>query len=132
MVHDSGMCISGKKWIKMRMKTPIHLNSKGNEVIVWCSFIIWSCLFLNSHYPYMCYHRRCLLHHISARRVNNDNIHQGLEAILVIRISICCQVWWMKRWEASLWTCVPLFKVIAMTIFQSVLWATICSFLVGH
>jgi hypothetical protein len=62
-------------------ETPIHLNSKGNEVIVWCSFTIWLCLLLNSHYPYMCYRCQCLLHRISASRINNDNIHQGLEVI---------------------------------------------------
>ncbi len=81
MVHDNGMCTSGKKWIKMRMKTPIHLNSKGNEIIIWCSFTIWSCLFLNSHYSYMCYHHQCLLHHICVSWFNNDNIHQGSEVL---------------------------------------------------
>jgi hypothetical protein len=28
----------------------------------------------------MCYHRESLLHHVCVNHVNNDNIHQGLEA----------------------------------------------------
>jgi len=31
MTRDSGLCTSDKKWLKMRMKTPICHNSKGNE-----------------------------------------------------------------------------------------------------
>ncbi len=81
MVHNSGMCTSGKKWIKKIMKTPIHLNSNGKEVIVWCSFTIWLCLPLNNHYSYMCYCHWCVLHHIYASQVSNDNVHQGLEII---------------------------------------------------
>jgi hypothetical protein len=55
--------------------TPIHLNIKRNEVIVWCSLNIWLCLFLSSRHHYMCYHRQCPLHHICASRVNNDDVH---------------------------------------------------------
>jgi hypothetical protein len=29
----------------------------------------------------MCYHCECLLHHICANHVNNNNVHQGLEVI---------------------------------------------------
>jgi hypothetical protein len=65
----------------MRMKTPIHFNSKGNEVITWCSFGIGSCLFLNNHHHYMCCCRQCSLHHICASQVNNDNVHQSTEAV---------------------------------------------------
>jgi hypothetical protein len=32
------MCTSDNKWIKKRMKTPICLNSKGNEIITCSSF----------------------------------------------------------------------------------------------
>ncbi len=65
----------------MRMKTPIRLNSKGNEVIAWCSFDIRLCLFLTSHCRYMCYCRQCSLHHICVNWVNNDNVHQSMETI---------------------------------------------------
>ncbi len=33
MMPNSGLCTSGKKWIEMKMKIPICLNNKGNEVI---------------------------------------------------------------------------------------------------
>jgi len=63
------------------MKTPIHLNSKGNEVITWCSLSIWSCLFLNKHHCYMCYRRPCSLHHICMSWVSNDDVHQSLNVV---------------------------------------------------
>jgi hypothetical protein len=75
------LCTNGKNWIKTRMKTPIHLNSKGNEVVVWCLFGVRSCLFLNNHHHCICCRHWCLLHHIGVSQVNNDNIHQNPEAI---------------------------------------------------
>ncbi len=78
---NSGMCKNSKNWIKIKIKTPIHLNSKGNEVIAWCLFNVWSCLLLSWHYHCMCYYHQCLLHHICVNQVNNDDIHQGMEAI---------------------------------------------------
>jgi hypothetical protein len=63
------------------MKTHIHPNSKGNEVIAWCLFSVWSCLLLSSHCHCTCYCHQCLLHHICVNRVNNDDIHQGPKAI---------------------------------------------------
>jgi len=81
MMHDNGMCISGKKWIKTRVQTPICLNSKGNEIIVWCLFNIWSCILLSNHHHYMCCHCWYSLHHIYASWVNNDDVHQGPETI---------------------------------------------------
>jgi hypothetical protein len=81
MMCDSGLCTNGKKWIKTRMKTPICFNSKGNEVITWCLLNIWSCFLLSSHHCYMCCHYQCLLHHIYANQINNDDICQGLKTI---------------------------------------------------
>ncbi len=81
IMSNSGMYTSSKKWIKTKMKKPIHLNNKGNEVITRCSFNIWSCLFLNNHHYYMCYHRRYSLHHIYASWVNNDDVHQSSEVV---------------------------------------------------
>jgi hypothetical protein len=78
---DSGLCISDKKWIKTKMKTPIRLNSKGNEVIAWCLLSVWSCLFLNNHHCYMCYCHRCSIHHIYANWVSNDDVHQSLKVV---------------------------------------------------
>jgi len=79
MVCNSGLCISDKKWIKMRMKTSICLSNKGNEIITQCLFIIWLCLLLSNHHHCMCCHCQCLLHHICASRVNNDDVQQGLK-----------------------------------------------------
>ncbi len=59
------------------MKTPIHLNSKGNEVIAWCSFDVRSCFLLSSHCCYMCCRHQCLLHHICVSQVNNDEVYQN-------------------------------------------------------
>jgi hypothetical protein len=82
MTRDSGMCTDNQKWIKMRMKTSICLNNKGNEVIVWRSFDVGSCILLNNHHRYMCCHCQCSLHHICANQINNDNVHQSMEAIV--------------------------------------------------
>jgi hypothetical protein len=81
MLCNSGMCTNGTKWIKTRMKTPICVNSKGNEIITWCLISIWSCFLLNNYHHYMCYYHRCLLHHICVNWVNNDNVHQVLEVV---------------------------------------------------
>jgi len=51
---------------------------------------------------------------------------------LVIRISTHHRVWWRKRWEASFWTCAPLFKTIVAIIFQSVSWVVVHSLLKRH
>jgi hypothetical protein len=69
------------KQSKTKMKTPIYINSKGNEVITWCSFNVWSCLLLSSHCHYMWCCCQCSLQYIYANQVNNDDIHQGSEAI---------------------------------------------------
>jgi len=81
MLCNSGMCTNGKKWIKTRMKTPICVDSKGNEIIAWCLISIWSCFLLNNHHHYMCCCRWCSLHHICENWVNNDDVHQVLEVV---------------------------------------------------
>jgi hypothetical protein len=81
MTHNSGLCTSGQKWIKTRMKTPIPFNSKGNEIIDWCSFIIGSCFLLSNHHRYMWCRCWYLLHHICANWVSNNNVHQNLKTI---------------------------------------------------
>jgi hypothetical protein len=81
MMHDNGLCTSNKKWIKTKMKTLIHFNSKGNEVITWRSFNVWSCLFFNNHWSCMCCCHQCSLHHIYANWINTNNIHQSLEVV---------------------------------------------------
>ncbi len=63
------------------MKTPIHLNNKGNEIITQGSFDIKSCFLLNSHCRCMCCHCQSLSHHIYASQVNNDNVHQSSKII---------------------------------------------------
>jgi hypothetical protein len=77
----SGLCRSDQEWIKTRIKTPICLNSKGNEVIVWCLFSVGLSLLLSNCCRCMCYHCRCWLHHICASQVNNDNVHQSSEVV---------------------------------------------------
>ncbi len=81
MTRNNDLCTNNKKWIKTRMKTPIHINSEENEIITWYSFSVWLCLFLNSHHCCMYYCYQCSLHHISASQVNNDNVHQSLEVV---------------------------------------------------
>jgi hypothetical protein len=81
MTHDNGMCTSDKKWIKTKMKTPICVNSEGNEIIAWCSFSVRSCHLVSSHHRYMCYCYQCSLHHICANWISNDNIHQSSKTI---------------------------------------------------
>jgi hypothetical protein len=81
MMCCNGLCTSDQEWIKMKMKTLIHFDSKGNEVIAWCSFGIGSCLFLSNHNRCMCCHHRCSMHHICASWISNNNVHQSLEAI---------------------------------------------------
>lgn len=70
-----------KNWIKTRMKKPICLNNKGNEIITYCLLNIWSCLFLSSHHCCMCWHHWCLLHHIYVSWIINDDVHQGPKVI---------------------------------------------------
>ncbi len=81
MTNDSGMHTSNKKKIKMKMKTPICFNNKGNIIIPWCLFGVRSCLLLSNHYRYMCYCCQCLLHHIQVSWVSNDNVHQSMKNI---------------------------------------------------
>jgi hypothetical protein len=81
MMHDSGLSTRGKKWIKMRMKKPIRFNSKGIEIITWCSFIVWLCTLLSSHHCCMCCHCWFSLHHICSSQVSNDDIHRGPKAV---------------------------------------------------
>jgi hypothetical protein len=61
--------------------TPIRLNNKGNEVIAWCSIDVGSCLLLSSHCRCMCCFHRFSLHHICVSRINNDKVHQSMEAV---------------------------------------------------
>jgi hypothetical protein len=81
MKHSSGLCTCGQKWIKTKMKTPIRFNTKGNEVITWCSLNIWSCLLLNNHHRCLCYCRWCSLHNICASWVSDDDVHQGSKVV---------------------------------------------------
>jgi len=81
MTCNYGMCTSDQEWIKLRIKTPICLNSKGNEIITWCSFCIGSCLFFNIHHCCMCYCCQCSLNHIYVSWVNNDNAHQSRKVV---------------------------------------------------
>jgi hypothetical protein len=81
MTCNSGMYKNSKNWIKMKMKTPIHLNNKGNEVIAWCLLNVWSCLLLSNHCHCTCHCHQCLLHHICVNQVNNDDIHQSPKVI---------------------------------------------------
>jgi len=81
MTCNSGWCTSGQKWIITRVKTLICLNSKGNEVIIWCLFNIWSCLLLNIHHCCMCCYRRCSLHHICVSWISNHDVHQGPKVV---------------------------------------------------
>jgi hypothetical protein len=46
-----------------------------------CSLIIWSCFLLNNHHHCMCCRHRCLLNHICANYVNNDNVHQSSKVV---------------------------------------------------
>jgi len=92
MTCDNGLCISNHEWIKLRMKTPIYFNNKGNEVIAWCSFGIRLCLFVSNHPCCMCYHHQCSLHHICANQVNNENVHQNIETIFKNNIHLLSNV----------------------------------------
>jgi hypothetical protein len=78
---NNGWCTSGQKWTTTRMKTFIRLNSKGNEIIIWCLFNIWSCLLLNNHHYCMCCCCWCSLHHICVSRINNHDVHQGPKVV---------------------------------------------------
>jgi hypothetical protein len=104
------LCTSDQKWIKMRMKTLIHFDSK-DEIITRCLFDIRSCFFLSVIIIDTCY--------IIFVRIKLTMIMfiKVWKLFLVIRISTRCQVWLGKRWETSLWTCVSLSKTIATTVF---------------
>jgi hypothetical protein len=64
-----------------KVKAPIRLNNKGNEVIAWCSIDIRSCLLLSNHCRCKCCSHRFLLHHICVSRVSNDEVQQSMEAV---------------------------------------------------
>jgi hypothetical protein len=85
MTYNYGLRISDKKWIKTRMKTLVHLNSKGNEIIVCCSLSIWSYFLLSNYHCCMCCCRQCSLHYICASWVSNEDIHQGPKTIFDVK-----------------------------------------------
>jgi len=123
------------KWSNMNqmgMKTPIHLNNKGNEIIAWCLFNIWSCLFMSSHHHYMCCHYQCSLHHICASWVNNDDIHWGLKVVSSDKdIHLTLGVMKEKVGNLSL-NIVPFSKAIATIVFRNVSWVVVGSPPQGH
>ncbi len=132
MTYDNGLRTNNKKWIKMIMKTPICLNNKGNEVIAWCSFNIWSCFLLSDHHHYMFCRHQCSLHHIYASWISNDNIHQGLEVVFTDKdINLLSNVMREKVGDFPLNMCSILQSNSGNNI-QSVSCAIICSLSQGH
>jgi hypothetical protein len=137
---NSGVWTSDKKWIKMIMKTSIHINSKEDEIIVWCSFDLGLCLFLSSHRCCMCCHHQWPLHHICASWINNDKVHQSMKAIS--NNKNIHSLWDVKEIGEKpqkkkkvknllLNMCFPL-QSNNYNIFWNVLWAVVSSLPQGH
>ncbi len=130
MTCNSVLCKSDKKWIKTKMKTPIHFNNKGNEIIAWCPLNIWLCLLLSSHHCCVCCCRWCSLHHICASWINNDNVHQHPEIIFGDKdIHSSLGVAREKVRDLPLNMCAPLSTTIITIISLNVLCIVARSFL---
>jgi len=116
MTHDSGMCKRNQKWIKMRMKTPIHFDNNGNEVIIWCSFGVGLCFFLNNDYHacVVIINAPCTIF-VWVGSIMTMYI-KVWKSSLVIKMFTRHRVRWKKRWETSFWTCVLLSKAITTTV----------------
>jgi hypothetical protein len=109
------------------MKTPICFNSNGNDVIIWCSLNVWSCIFwvtiiatcvvvINVRYTIYVRFESTMIMSIKVQKL-----------FLVIRISIHHCV--MKENVGDLLlTCVPFSKVVVMRISWSVSWVVVHSF----
>jgi len=132
MAHDSGLCTNDHEWIKTKIKTPICLNSKGNEVITWCSFDVGLCLFSSNHRRCMCCCSRCLLHHIYASWVSKDNVCQSMQVVFGNKNIHLSSSVTREKVGASFWTRVLLSKAIVTIIFWSVWWVDVRSFPQGH
>ncbi len=88
--------------------------------------------FFSSHCRCMCCCHQCSLHHLCANWVNNDNIHQSSKIISSVKdIHSLLGVAREKVGDLHL-TCASFSKTIVTIIFQSVSWATVCSFSQGH
>ncbi len=115
----------------MRMKTPIRFNNKGNEIITWCLFDVRSCILLCNHCHYTCC-CWCLLHHIYASRVNDDNVHQSMEIVFNNKnIHLLLGVVKEKVGNLPLNMCFA-FQNNNTKISRNVLWVIVCSFPQGH
>jgi hypothetical protein len=128
MMHENSLCTSDQEWVEMKMKTPIHFNSKGNEIITWCSFgigqvfswatIIITCVIVvDVHYT--------IFVQIGLAMIMSIKVWKPF---IVIRISTPHRMWWRKRCKTSFWTCVSLSKVIVVIVFWSVSWVVVHSF----
>jgi len=112
-----------QKGIKTRMRITVNLYyNKGNEIIIWHSFYIGSCLVLNNNCCYMHNHRWNTLHQIYTSQINNDNIYQSSKIISSDDNIHSFPYMTRKRWETFFYTWTPLSNVIAAMIFWSVSW----------
>jgi hypothetical protein len=130
MMRNSGMCTSSQNWIKTKIKTPICLNSKGNEalpnvrlmydhVFSWTTIIVPNVVIIVVH---------CTIS-MQIRLTMMSSIKVWKSFLIIIRLSICHWVWWGKRWDTCLWTCAPLFKIIVTIVSWNVLWVVVRSLL---
>jgi hypothetical protein len=132
MMCNNGWCTSGQKWTTTRMKTFIRLNSKGNEIIIWCLSNIWSCLLLNNHHCCMCCCCWCPLHHICVSWINNHDVHQGPKVVSSDKYIHSSLGVMREKVRNLLLNMYSIFKKIVVTISQNVSWAAIRSLLYEH
>jgi hypothetical protein len=112
---------------KREWKHPYVSIARGMKSSPLCSFNVWLCLLLNNHHYYTCYHCWCLLHHICASHVSNDNIHQGLKIVSSDKdIHASLDVARVKVGNLLLNMC-SILQGNVMTISQNVLWVVIHS-----
>jgi hypothetical protein len=94
MTCNSGLCTSGKKWIKTSMKTPIHFNNNGmksslsaystyDRVISWATIIVTCIVIINVY---------CTIY-VQIESTMTTFI-KVWKPYLIIRISIRHWVWW--------------------------------------
>jgi hypothetical protein len=134
MMNYNDLNTSSKKGIKMKMKTSISLYGKGNEIVSWCTYDIWSYLLLNDNYHYMHWHGWCTLHHIWVGWINYDNVYLGPKIVSsynninlspnVAKKKVGINFFWYK--------CSTFSKAIVVIASQRVSWVVMCLLSHGH
>jgi hypothetical protein len=121
MTHDNDLCTSDKNEAKREWRHPYVSIARG-----WsCCLVFIQCRIMSSFEQQLSLHVLLLsisLHHIYVNWVNNDNVHQSIKVVSSNKIIHSLSSMARERWKTFFYICVPLSKIIVVTISWSVLW----------